>query len=150
METASKDKRNAVKNALLSCVLCLSTGSLYSLGVFSTAVEQASSPPGNLNGVWTSGMALTSLFCIPLMFFTGVYLSEGSDSDVDQHYSTSKSSRARMLSGAGSLLYSLLTFAGLGVLMNSAFLIQLSFIPVGMAMGLCKFTFRPMQGSVFS
>eukprot|EP00177_Eucheuma_denticulatum_P006391 GFKZ01011665.1.p1 GENE.GFKZ01011665.1~~GFKZ01011665.1.p1 ORF type:complete len:542 (+),score=39.02 GFKZ01011665.1:303-1928(+) len=133
-----------IKNFCLCTLLLFLSGSLTSLGVFNSAVEKNASPPGALNGVWSSSMPLISIFCIPFTLIGGVILNNARNpafDNVSSNSTTAINDKIRLVCFLGSFPYVMLGISPLGIAWQSSFILQfivsLQAIPLGLYYVIC-------------
>lgn len=130
-ERSKLEKTVQQRNIALQLVFCFLLGFLYSLGVFSPAVE-ASDRTGSLEGVWSSGLAVLSTFSIPSMFIAGIYLSYDSEGD-------SKTNRVRLITALAAICLGLMSVGGFGVERADPVLVRCAFFGPGIGFGMRMF-----------
>lgn len=114
------------------------SGSMFALGVFNSAVEQAADPPGSLDAVWSSSMAVMSFSATISMLVSGVLISDAKSESSSSSFFSSRTSRIRLLSLLSTLSYALLCLGGPIVASRSKIAIKALFGGVGIGFGICK------------
>lgn len=130
--------RGRLFNSVLACLLMFLAGSLFGLGFFAVPIENSASPPGALDGVWTSTIGLISLFSAPVTVFAGFYLDAGSTPS--SNLSTGqianwKTYRAQILCLLVSISYACLSLVAYGIQNTNAILIRCSATAMAVPLG---------------
>lgn len=135
-----------IKNFCLNTLLLFICGSVYSLGVFNSAVEKASHIPNALNGIWSSSMPLLSILMVPVMFMAGVILGNARSHTVDKvgssaNWSTSIHGKIRILCSFGCVPYAMMALSPQGIISQNTILLRFIVTIHAIPMGICKCLF---------
>lgn len=120
---------------LLAALLLFQTGALYSLGVFNGAIEAAAPA---LRGVWAGSMGLMSLFGLPSMLLSGLYVTEGRAAPAPWH--ACRTPRIRIIVALGAASFATTAAAAVAVAAGRGRLLSAIVAGLGLAYGNCKFS----------
>lgn len=125
-----------------ACLQLFISGWVYSFGIFTPYLQQASPSGNNLQEAWITGIGMIGLLSIPSMIIAGIIMS-GESGTLDNHNvenSYSKTRQIRLTSLTGSFCYAMLSVAGWSIVADSSFLMYCSYFFIANGMGICMST----------